>query len=122
LQTPGIKAGIPQSSPQRRGNSMSRPAKEKKMFRICGRSTVALVAGGLLLSLVSAADASQCDGAKVGSHEPKYSACWLVRPKTERPNHSWSVIGQPQQDPRDAWQGYFANPFDNPDYHGSNGG
>jgi len=92
------------------------------MFSICGRATVTVVAGSLLLSLISAADASPCDSAKVGSHEPKYSACWIVQPKIGHPDHPWPAVKQPQQDPRDAWGGYFANPFDNPDYHGSNGG
>ncbi|HEY2535258.1 MAG TPA: hypothetical protein VGJ20_46435 [Xanthobacteraceae bacterium] len=35
----------------------------------------------------------------------------------------WSIYRPgPQQDPNDAWGGYFANPQDNPNYHGSNGG
>ncbi|HEY2531230.1 MAG TPA: hypothetical protein VGJ20_25425 [Xanthobacteraceae bacterium] len=35
----------------------------------------------------------------------------------------WSIYRPgPQQDPNDAWDGYFANRQDNPNYHGSNGG
>ena len=33
-----------------------------------------------------------------------------------------SIKEGPLQDPRDAWDGYFANPDSNPNYHGSNGG
>jgi hypothetical protein len=32
------------------------------------------------------------------------------------PQYAWGA--PPRQDPRDAWHGYFANPIDNPNYHG----
>jgi hypothetical protein len=107
------------------------------MSKIYGRTITAIVAVVLSLSLMSAADAGPCSKAGTITQKPNYPTCSLVRPKgasmpqifpalrdesRDYYGFPWPGFGLPQQDPRDAWDGYFANPLDNPNYHGSNGG
>jgi len=107
------------------------------MSKIYGRTVTAIVAVVLSLSLISVADAGQCSKAATSAQKPNYSTCSLVRPKgasmpqippaLRDESHGYygfpsPGFGRPRQDPRDAWDGYFANPFDDPNYHGSNGG
>lgn len=95
------------------------------MSTICGCATAAI----LSLSLISVADAEQYNNGTASA----YSTYSTVRPKAatvpdtdptaaDNPVYPWFGFGGPRQDRRDAWDGYFANPFDNPNFHGSNGG
>ena len=59
--------------------------------------------------------------AVIGSHRSSaghqlYNYAAAARSSVQ-PSYAWGA--PPLQDPRDAYHGYFANPIDNPNYHGS---
>jgi hypothetical protein len=100
------------------------------MSKIFRRANSAIVAAVLLLSLAPVANARPCNDAKSA-----HAASPMVQPgalyATAAPQavqrkggiqNPQPGYGRPQQDPQDAWDGYFANPLENPNYHGSNGG
>ena len=65
---------------------------------------------GSLAKAEAAAGDGQQQTAK-GSHSHKQAKV------VNQPQRVWG--GPPLQDPRDAWQGYFGNPMDNPRYFGT---
>ena len=107
------------------------------MSKNSGCIAAAIAAAVVSVSLISAADAKPCNTTSASSPKPTPSICSMVRPKAlhvpqtfylfhegsaDYHGYPSPVSGRPRQDPLDAWDGYFANPFDNPNYHGSNGG
>ena len=107
------------------------------MLKSCSCTTAEIIAIVLSLSLTSIADAEQYNNGGASSCKQTSSTCSIVRsnaatvhqagptpPDRRADHHGYAQpgFGRPRQDPRDAWDGYFENPFDNPNYHGSNGG
>lgn len=91
------------------------PLKEIKMLNVKRQTAAPLVrmAAGVILSVVLGTSVALAAHAK-GEHA--YAA------PGARQQDQGSLYEGPLQDPRDAWDGYFANPEFNPNYHGSNGG
>jgi hypothetical protein len=50
-------------------------------------------------------------------HKQTAALPWASRSDPPPPQYAWGA--PPLQDPRDAYHGYFANPIDSPNYHGS---